>query len=165
MSLRWRFLQLKGLWVFRKRVIVFGNFTVVDPRRVSIGTNCAINHGVFMVGNAGITIGNDVVLSARCMLMDAGLSPDGEFARTETRHYDNRAIVIEDGAWIGAGSMILQGVTVGSRSIVGAGSVVTRDVPPLTIVAGNPARVVRSLAEAPRQQEPNEQVEKRESEE
>jgi acetyltransferase-like isoleucine patch superfamily enzyme len=163
-SLKWKILQLKGLWVFRKRVIVFGNFTVVDPRRVSIGANCAINHGVFILGNAGITIGENVVLSARCMLMDAGLSPDGDFGRPETRHYDNRPIVIEDGAWIGAGSIILQGVTVGRSSIVGAGSVVTRDVPPLTIVAGNPARVVRHLAEPATQQEADKQIEKRKGE-
>ena len=51
-------------------------------------------------------------------------------------------IRIEDGAWIGVGAIILANVTVGTKSIVGAGSVVTRDVPPHSIVAGNPAKVI-----------------------
>jgi len=143
-SLKWKLLQLKGLCVFRKRVVVFGNFTVVHSRRVSIGKNCGINHNVFILGGCGVTIGDDVVLSTGCMLLDAGLSTHG-FGNPETRHYDNKPVIIESGAWIGAGAIVLPGVTVGRGSIVGAGSVVTRNVPPRTVVAGNPARVIRSL--------------------
>jgi maltose O-acetyltransferase len=53
--------------------------------------------------------------------------------------------VIEDDVWIGANAIILKGVTIGARSIVGAGAVVSRDVPPDCVVAGNPARVVKEL--------------------
>ena len=56
-----------------------------------------------------------------------------------------RGIVVEDGAWIGAGAILLDGVTVGKRAVVGAGAVVTRDVPARTLVVGVPARVVRRL--------------------
>ncbi|RYY70023.1 MAG: sugar O-acetyltransferase, partial [Chitinophagaceae bacterium] len=52
---------------------------------------------------------------------------------------------IEDDVWIGAGAIILQGVTVGKKSIVGAGAVVTKDVPPGVVVAGNPARIIKTL--------------------
>lgn len=138
-----RVLGLKARVLFRQRVDVFGNFTVVRPDNVRIGTGCGINHGVFILGRSGVTIGNDVVLSARCMLLDAGLGTEG-YSRTENRAYVEGPIVIGDGCWIGAGAIILSGVTVGERSIVGAGSVVTRDVPERSVVAGNPARVIGS---------------------
>jgi galactoside O-acetyltransferase len=56
-----------------------------------------------------------------------------------------KPVKIEDKVWIGFNSIILKGVTVGEGAIVGAGSVVTKDVPPYTIVAGNPARIIREL--------------------
>jgi acetyltransferase-like isoleucine patch superfamily enzyme len=134
-------LQLKGYLVFRRRVGVFGNFVVVRPRNVQIGDHCAINHDVFILGANRIEIGNNVVLSARCMLLDAGLDLK-DFARVDFPVHIHRFVRIEDGAWIGAGAIILPGVTVGKKSVVGAGSVVSRDVPPYSIVAGNPARVI-----------------------
>ena len=63
----------------------------------------------------------------------------------EDRDHVDGSIVIEDGAWIGAGAIILPNVVVGARSVVGAGSVVTRSVPPGCVVAGNPARLLRRL--------------------
>lgn len=54
-------------------------------------------------------------------------------------------IIVKEGAWIGAGSIIMNGVTIGEESIVGAGSVVTKDVEPHTVVAGNPARKIKEL--------------------
>lgn len=142
--LRWILLQAKGWLVFGRRAIVFGNFTVSNPKRVKIGANCHINHDVFLLGRTGITIGNDVVLSARCMLLDAGLDTHSLAGFDERRHIDG-PIVVGDGAWVGAGAIILPGVNIGERSIVGAGSVVTKDVPARTVVAGNPARVIRSV--------------------
>lgn len=139
--LRRYWLGLKGYMAFGKRVAVFGDFTVIDPHKVSIGENCAINHGVFILGRCGISIGNDVVLSTRCMLLDASLDPT-TFAATKDRRYVEAPVSIGDGCWIGAGAIILPGVSVGEKSIVGAGAVVTRDVAPRSIVAGNPARVI-----------------------
>lgn len=60
-------------------------------------------------------------------------------------HFDALDTVIEEGAWIGANSILLPGVTIGKNSVVGAGSIVTKDVPNNTIVAGNPARILKSL--------------------
>ncbi len=54
-------------------------------------------------------------------------------------------VIIEDDCWIGAGAIILNGITIGKGSVVGAGSVVTKDVPPYTIVAGNPARKIKDI--------------------
>jgi len=60
------------------------------------------------------------------------------------REHEGAPIVIEDSAWIGAGAIILAGVTIGRNAVVGAGSVVTKDVPAGAVVAGNPARVIKS---------------------
>jgi maltose O-acetyltransferase len=130
--------------MFGRRVAVFGDFTVVHPHNVRIGANCAINHDVFILGQCGIEIGDDVVLSARAMLLDTGLDPT-TFADPSRRTYMDGSIRIGRGVWIGAAAIVLPGVTIGERSVIGAGCVVTRDVPELTVVAGNPARVIRTI--------------------
>lgn len=141
---RWVLLQVKGWLVFRRRAIVFGNFTVSNPKNVKIGANCHINHDVFLLGRVGITIGNDVVLSARCMLLDAGLE-SRSFADFKEHVHVDAPIKVGNGAWIGAGAIILPGVTIGEHCIIGAGSLVRRDVPARTVVAGNPAKVIRPV--------------------
>jgi len=145
--------RLKRYWfaskarlLFGRKVAVFGDFRVVHPHNVRIGSNCAINHDVFILGQCGIDIGDDVVLSTRVMLIDASLDPS-TFGEPLKRKYNDAPICIGRGAWIGAGTIVLPGVTVGERSVVGAGSVVTRDVPPLSVVAGNPARLIRKIDE------------------
>jgi acetyltransferase-like isoleucine patch superfamily enzyme len=133
--------RARGYLLFGRKVEVFGPFTVIHPKGVRIGENCAINHGVFLHGGSGITLGDNVVLSARCMILDAGLDP-ATFAGAANRKYDNRPITIGDGAWIGAGAIVVGGVTIGKLAVVGAGSVVTKDVAANAVVAGNPARPI-----------------------
>lgn len=120
---------------------MLGNFTVINPKNVSIGHSCGINHGVFILGNHRVEIGDRVVLSTRVMLIDAGLSL-AEFAKREFPSHVYGSIRIHDGAWIGAGAIVLPGVTIGKKAVVGAGSVVTKDVAAFAIVAGNPARMI-----------------------
>jgi galactoside O-acetyltransferase len=69
--------------------------------------------------------------------------------RKDWTHVKIQPVKICDHAWIGFNSILLKGVTVGEGAIVAAGSVVTKDVPPFTIVGGNPARVIRNLEEGP----------------
>ena len=134
-------LQLKGWIVFGKTVGVIGNFIVVNPKNIKIGNHCGINHDVFILGGYQIDIGNYVVLSARCMLIDAGLDKF-EYALSEFPKHVYGPIIIEDGEWVGAGAIILPNVKIGKKSIIGAGAIVTRDVPPYSIVAGNPAKII-----------------------
>lgn len=85
-----------------------------------------------------ITIGSGVKISHNVTIMDG----DGHLLEYEG-YIPVKPIVIEDHVWIGTKSTILKGVRIGEGSIVAAGSVVTRDVPPHTLVAGNPARVIK----------------------
>ena len=89
----------------------------------------------------GITIGNDVFIGPKVNLITINHDPNPE-NRSATY---GRPIVIEDKAWIGINSTILPGVRIGYGAIVGAGSVVTKDVPPMTVVAGNPARFIKGI--------------------
>jgi acetyltransferase-like isoleucine patch superfamily enzyme len=127
--------------------------------RVSIGDNVYLGGGSIISSAKSVRVGDDVLISYRVLIMDS----DSHSVRYSIRKKDladwrddsnhdwstTRAgeVVIGKGAWIGAGSMILKGVTIGEGGIVGAGSVVTRNVPPWTIVAGNPARIIRELGE------------------
>lgn len=125
-----------GLYVFRRRVWVFGFFNVGISKNIKIGSLCKINSGVYLQGYNDITIGNRVGISMRVMLLDSGIGTDG-------KHF-NSYIHIEDDVWIGAGAIILPGVTIGKNSIIGAGSVVTKNVPANTVYAGNPAKFIKS---------------------
>lgn len=134
-------LQMKGRLIFGKKVGILGNFYVGNPSNVEIGEYCGINHGVYILGHNRIVIGSKVVLSARCMLIDSGLELT-HFAAQDFPPHISSQIVIGDGAWIGVGAIVLPGVTIGTKSVVGAGSVVTKDVPAYTVVAGNPAKII-----------------------
>jgi acetyltransferase-like isoleucine patch superfamily enzyme len=86
-----------------------------------------------------VKIGNHVAISWDCVIMESDYHAAGGSEVVP------RPIVIEDEAWIGCRVIILKGVTVGRGAIVGAGSVVTKDVPPYTLAAGNPARVIKPV--------------------
>ena len=121
-----------------------GLFRILNSRNTIIGKRCAFNTGVLIQGYSKVVIEDDVVLSPRCMLLDSGLDVSGFAVECKRQHIDS-FILIKKKAWIGAGAIILPGVTIGEYSIVGAGSVVTKDVPAYTVVGGNPARIIREL--------------------
>lgn len=144
--IKYLMLQVYGRYIFGKRVIIWGRFTVVNARNVHLGRGCSINHGVFLLGRDEITLGNHVTLSANCMLMDTGLDLQHCLnSKSPNKVHIKSFIRLEDNVWVGAGAIILPGVTIHKNSIIGAGSVVTRDVPANVVVAGNPARIIRVL--------------------
>ena len=108
---------------------------------VNIGKRCFIQQCCTFFGRGGITIGNDVFIGPKVNLITINHDPDPD-NRSATY---GRPIVIEDKVWIGINSTILPGVRIGYGAIVGAGSVVTKDVPAMTIVAGNPARIIKKI--------------------
>ena len=111
-------------------------------RNIRVGRNVFINQGCTLNDIGGITIGDDVLLGPNVSLISSGHPLDPATRRTTIVA---APIVLERNVWIGAGAIVLQGVTVGADAVVAAGAVVTRDVTAATVVAGVPARVVRSV--------------------
>ena len=116
---------------------IFGHCAYVD-QGVKIGNNCKFQNNVNVYH--GVTIGNNVFVGPNAtftndMYPRAELWDDSRLVKTE----------VKDGVSIGAGAIIVCGVTLGEYCVVGAGSVVTKDVPPYTLVVGNPARVIKKV--------------------
>jgi len=110
---------------------------------IRIGARVFANCGLVALDVAPITIGDDVQIGPNVQLLTPThpLDPDLRRAKWEAAE----PIVIESNAWLGGGAIVLPGVAVGENAVVGAGAVVTKDVPANAVVAGNPARVIRSL--------------------
>jgi len=111
---------------------------------IHVGARLFMNFGCIVLDGAPVTIGDDVQIATAVQLITATHPLDA--AERISGWEMSRPIDIGHRAWIGAGAIILPGVTVGDDAVVGAGAVVTRDVAPRTVVAGNPARVIKTLA-------------------
>jgi len=123
-------------------------FTLIPPFYTDHGLNITVGRAVFIgyqcafTGHGAIDIADEVMIAHKVNLITAGhpVEPD------QRRAYLTAApITIETNVWIGAAATILPGVNIGAGSVVAAGAVVTHDVPPATLVAGVPARVIRDL--------------------
>jgi acetyltransferase-like isoleucine patch superfamily enzyme len=111
-------------------------------RNLQFGRNVFINHGCTAMDLGGIDIGDDVLIGPNVQLISSGHPLDPATRRTAIT---TAPIRIARGAWIAAGATVLQGVVVGEDAVVAAGAVVTKDVPSRTLVAGVPARVIRTF--------------------
>lgn len=109
---------------------------------IRVGRRVFINQGCMLMDIGGIEIGDDVMLGPAVRLITSGHPLDPALRR---RQIVAAPITIADNVWLGAGATVLHGVTVGRDAVVAAGAVVTRDVPEATLVAGVPARVVKSV--------------------
>lgn len=140
-NLRWRLLRWAGMTI-RGRCTVWAPLTVRPvggARNVEIGEDSFINAEVrFGVPRDKVVIGCRVQVGPRVMFETA--SHGLKYVPGVGRGTTTAPIVVEDEAWIGAGAIIMQGVTIGRGAVVGAGSLVTRDVAPGTVVVGVPAR-------------------------
>jgi acetyltransferase-like isoleucine patch superfamily enzyme len=125
---------------------------------VEIGDNVFIGPNTSIVCIKSIKIGSDILISADCLIQDSdNHSLDFEIRKRDTADWKKGfhdwskhpsiPIQIGHGAWIGAKAIILKGVYIGEKSIVGAGSVVTKSVEPYKVVAGNPARVIKDISD------------------
>ena len=139
---------IRTAWTELTGQVVDESFRLVPPIRVDHGVNLRVGRKVFINHNCtvsdigGVEIGDEVLIAPNVGLLSSG-HPLEPFERT--RRVTAAPIVIGRNVWLGAGSTVLQGVTIGADSVVAAGSVVTRDVPPATLVGGVPARVIREL--------------------
>lgn len=112
---------------------------------ISIGEHFYANVDFFTIDSAEITIGDHVLIGPRCCIFTANHAIDPE-ERAASAMYA-KPVAIGDRVWLGGNVTILPGVTIGENSIIGAGSVVPKDIPANVIAAGNPCRVIREITE------------------
>ena len=110
---------------------------------ISIGEDTFINYDCVFLDCSRITIGREVQIAPRVQIYTATHPLDAATRRSKLEFA--LPVVIEDGAWLGGGAIVCPGVTIGANTVVGAGSVVTRDLPPGVLAVGNPCRVLRTL--------------------
>lgn len=125
-------------------LICNGKVTFYSGSQLLVTTNsiltfngrCSLNKNATLICRNKITIGNNVLIAQNVVIRDSDGHPiNGKIG--------TKPILISDNVWIATNAIILKGVTIGEGSVVGAGAVVTHDVPPHTIVAGNPAKVIK----------------------
>ncbi|HZH04821.1 MAG TPA: sugar O-acetyltransferase [Myxococcaceae bacterium] len=119
-------------------------FYTASGEEIRVGRNVFINQNCTFYDLGGLDIGDDVMIGPNVNLITAGHPVEPSQRRTVTI---GKPIVIERNVWVAAGATIIGGVTVGENSVVSAGSVVTKDVPPNTLVGGNPARIIRPVGD------------------
>ncbi|MBF7954045.1 maltose acetyltransferase domain-containing protein [Rahnella victoriana] len=128
---------------------------IEPPLRVAYGTHIHIgnhfyaNFNLTVVDDATVTIGNNVMIAPNVTLATAGHPIDPDIRITGQQF--SLPIVIEDNVWLGTGVIVNPGVTIGRNSVIGAGSVVTKSIPPYVVAAGVPCRVLRPITASDRE--------------
>ena len=128
-----------------------GNITITAPfycdygSNISVGNNFYTHHNVTILDGAKVIFGDNVFIAPDCVFSTAGHPLDVE---QRNRGLEIALpITVGDNVWIGTHVSVLPGVTIGSNSVIGAGSVVNRDIPDGVVAAGNPCKVIRSITE------------------
>jgi acetyltransferase-like isoleucine patch superfamily enzyme len=133
-----------GVSIYAQTRLVLGDVTADECVGLRIGARTIVNVGCYLSGEGGLQIGEDVLIGAHAKLLSAGHAIDEGDAIIARNRITRARIVVEDGAWIGAGAIVLEGVTIGRGAVVAAGSLVRQDVPAGMVAAGTPARLIRS---------------------
>ena len=144
--------------IARTRELTIGENVVIDTpfhcdygKNIFLGNDVIINMNCTFVDNKTIRIGDRVLIASNVQMYTSShpvlpqerLVPDWRERKTTFFRTYARPIEIENNVWIGGGCILLPGVTIGENSVIGAGSVVTRPVPPNCVAVGNPCRVIR----------------------
>lgn len=126
-----------------------GDFLIEQPflcdygYNVHIGKNFYANHNLVILDEAPVTFGDNVFIAPNCGFYTAGHPIDAE-ERNKGLEYA-RPITVGDNVWIGANVCVLPGVSIGDNCIIGAGSVVVKDIPPYSVAVGNPCKVIKTI--------------------
>ncbi len=135
-----------GRIAFGDRVLITGTTVPVEfvawaPGRMAVGARTYINYGVSISAHQLVAIGEDCLIGQYVIINDN----DYHDIVQKRRLPPSRPVVIEDRVWLGARAIVLKGVRIGHDAVIGAGAVVTSDIPPRSVAVGVPARVVRQF--------------------
>jgi acetyltransferase-like isoleucine patch superfamily enzyme len=126
--------------------MVPGQKCITNPV-VTIGDRCLIGRGSGIVGHFSIEIGNDVWTGHNVYITDQNHGYEDVTQPISQQSQPERAVKIGDGSWLGYGSVVLPGVTIGEHCVIGANSVVTHDIPSYSVAVGVPARVIKQYVD------------------
>jgi len=124
--------------------LVLGDVTADPCVGIRIGARTIVNVGAYLSGEGGLEIGEDVLIGPHAKLLSAGHAIDEGDVVIARNRITRARIVLEDGAWIGAGAIVLEGVRIGRGAVVAAGALVRQDVPAGMVAAGMPATLLRA---------------------
>lgn len=110
-------------------------------QKIVVGEICTVNRGSILIGN--VRIEKNCLIAPNCVLAGGNHIFSDTFIPINKQGVKSKGIIIEENVWIGASSVILDGVTIGEGSVVGAGSVVTKNIPKGVIAVGNPCRIIK----------------------
>jgi|GEM_PF-481487 len=122
-------------------VVLRDGANILVPQKVRLGHHVAIGHHSLLRGLGGITIGNFVLLGDHVILATSSHPTD----EVHYHNYWEAPITLHDNVWLGAGVLVMPGVTIGKNSVIGAGAVVTEDIPANSVAVGMPAKVIKTL--------------------
>lgn len=126
-----------------KNLILYEGIKIHGAAGLTVGNNVSMNDEVWINASGGVEIGNNVLIGPKTVIHSANHRYEDPHVPIRFQGHIHKKVVIEDDVWIGGGVIILPGVRIGRGSIVGAGSVVTKDVAPYTVVVGVPARRIK----------------------
>lgn len=125
-----------------KHSVLQAGLKVTNPERISIGDHCNLAQGVFITGGGGVQIGDWVGFGPDVKVWSVNHRFEDPDQPWLLQGWEMKSVTIEDDVWLGANVFVMPGVTIGRGAVVSAGAVVNKSVPPYSLVAGNPARVV-----------------------
>jgi acetyltransferase-like isoleucine patch superfamily enzyme len=126
------------------RVVIYPGVWIAPGRNLTLGDDVDLAKDVLVTTSGGVAIGDRTLVGYRTQILSTNHRVPPDRGRIFGAGHERAKVVIGSDAWIGANCIVTAGVTIGDGAVVAAGSVVTRDVPPFTIVGGVPARHIRS---------------------
>lgn len=126
-----------------EKVIVFPGVYFINLQNISFGTNVSIHEMCYMEGYGGVSIGNNVAIAHGCSIISTDHVIDNISIIVKNSEAICGEIIIGDDVWLGAGVKVLKGVFVNDHSVIGAGAVVTSNMPEWSVSVGIPAKVIR----------------------
>lgn len=140
--------DIKGICLGNQVSILENTLMSANRGHISIGNNSWLGANSVIYGNGGVDIGDHVLIASHCVINTVSHNFSDTAVPMNLQGINCDPVIIEDDVWIGTGAVILQGVYIGRGSIIGAGAVVTKSIPPYSIALGVPAQVTASRRDA-----------------